>query len=171
MEHGMIQRTLTVCFDGPNAYVKVTGRATFGVGQTLREFVGRMYARHASRLLVDATDCESMDSTFIGVLTSAAMDGRTIGISVEIANASERVIQQIAGLGISEFFRFSQGSETVAPEAALSMLSVTREGGAEVTARVMLEAHERLAAANPENLGRFKDVIEGLRKEAVGSGG
>jgi anti-anti-sigma factor len=170
MEHTNSPRTLTACFDGANAYIKVSGRATFQAGQPLRDFVGRMPTRHANRLLVDATECESMDSTFIGVLTSAAMDGRARGISVEIANASDRVIQQIAGLGLSAFFRFSQGSETVVPAEALSLLPVTREAGADVTARVILEAHEKLAVANPDNQGRFQDVIEGLRRETGAAG-
>jgi anti-anti-sigma regulatory factor len=142
--------------------VRVSGPGTYAVGRDLKEFLLKALRSGAHRIRVDASQCLSMDSTFIGVLTLAAVQGREVRTSVEIARASERVQRQIAGLGIQSLFAFTGVGVEAESWDALGK-SAAREGGKEEARQILVDAHLALGAANPENVARFHSVIESTR--------
>lgn len=143
---------------GPAAWVRIDGRGTFQNSAGLKEFAAAMQRRGVREFVIDLKDCELMDSTFLGTLTGLALGLGTGGrLTVVRANARNRDIMQ--NLGLDRIFAV----EDTLPEPAPGHL----ENAEPVAARreTILEAHENLVAANPENAIRFKDVLEFLRHE------
>ena len=54
--------------------VRVSGRACFQNSACLRDFVTEILRQGKSRFVLDFEKCESMDSTFLGVLAGVALD-------------------------------------------------------------------------------------------------
>ena len=61
------------------AYVRVRGRATFKVAPAFRDYVSGEIERGKHGVLVDMTECVSVDSTFVGTLTSITLQCRRTG--------------------------------------------------------------------------------------------
>ena len=153
--------TLQVGLAGPAAWVRIHGRGTFQNSAGLKEFAAAMKRRGLHEFVVDLKDCELMDSTFLGTLTGLALGlGPGGKLTVVRANARNREVMQ--NLGLDRIFAV----EDSLPEPVPARL----ENAEPVTARreTILEAHENLVAANPENAIRFKDVLEFLRHETPG---
>lgn len=152
--------------EGSLAEIRVTGRATFALGRDMREFVARAARSGVRRLQVDVAECPYMDSTFIGVLTMAAVRQDPQPLTVDIVNAAPRVIEQICDLGIGSLFTFVHPVAAAGAAAPMEPLEHARDGDAGLS-RVMLEAHEALATASPANAAKFHDVVEFLRGEST----
>ena len=145
------------------ARIKISGRATFVFGQDLQEFFTRVMAAGVKQIVVDASECASMDSTFMGVLAMAALD-QTQAVSVVIANPTKKVVDQLTGLGILRYFTLT---ERVLSADCLHPLGDLMRGlqKDEATLRdTMVRAHEALGTANPANIERFRQVVELLKK-------
>ena len=144
---------------GPAAWVRIEGRGTFQNSAGLKKFAAEMQRRGLREFVIDLKDCELMDSTFLGTLTGIALslgpDGK---FTIVRTNARNRDV--LRNLGLDRIFAV----EDTLPAPAPSLL----ESAEPLTARreTIIEAHENLVAANPDNAIRFKDVLEFLRHEA-----
>jgi anti-sigma B factor antagonist len=150
--------------EGPEALVRVAGRANFAFGQDLRQFVVRMRDSGVRRFRFDVHECASMDSTFIGILAMAATEGGRDSVTVEIVNANAKVHDQIAGLGIAGLFAFSESAADAAHGQPLNV-AVGSAAVSDAVRQTIVRAHETLGRANPENVDRFKDLLGLLRTE------
>src|ERR1035437_2270468 len=63
---------LEVARKGATAYLRVLGRATFKVGLVLKQFGTAAIEEGCTRIVLDVSACEGMDSTFMGVLAGMA---------------------------------------------------------------------------------------------------
>ncbi len=89
---------------------------------------------------------------------------------LDVVNANARNIQLLKNLGLTtmlsvdeEGVRWAKEREQVSPN-----LEACEDGAPldkKATANVMLEAHEALANARPENAARFEDVIHFLKED------
>ena len=161
------------------AWIRVAGKGNLHNSPRLLSFAKLMIERGERRLVVDLEDCPVMDSTFMGTLTGISRRLRQVeGGQLEVINANERNRDLIESLGldliltldtegtawtnerkaISRQFRDSEIEMELEPE------DLTKEEKTEF----ILEAHENLTSANPENIPRFEDVISYLRQEAGG---
>lgn len=150
--------TVQVGLAGPAAWIRIGGRGTFQNSAGLKEFAAAMQRRGLHELVIDLKDCELMDSTFLGTLTGIALGLGAAGkLTVVRANARNREVMH--NLGLDRIFAV----EDTLPAPVPGHL----ENAEPVAARreTILEAHESLVAANPENAIRFKDVLEFLRHE------
>ena len=131
-----------------------------------------MMSEGTRHFVVDLERCPIMDSTFLGTLTGAALSLReTGGGNVTILNANARNQQLMKSLGLDYILEVDRDGNMLLAERK----EVRRELdtcadalGASVKddqAVHVLEAHESLTKANPENACRFRDVIEFLEKE------
>lgn len=143
---------------GPAAWVRINGRGTFQNSAGLKEFSAAMKRRGLHEFVIDLKDCELMDSTFLGTLTGIAL-GLGGGGKLTVVRANARNRDVMHNLGLDRIFAV----EDTVPEQLPGQL----ENAEPVAARreTILEAHENLVAANPENAARFKDVLEFLRHE------
>jgi anti-anti-sigma factor len=156
------------------ACVRVTGRANFALAVEFRKLLRHLQAGHGGRVLLDLSECQMMDSTFLGVLAfeakqRAEANGNGKGAGLELLNANPTVRELIEDLGIGPLFTFverdvSQAAFTAAPSSG--------SASSEELNRTCLEAHELLMALHPDNVAKFKDVAaffaEELRQGGAG---
>jgi anti-anti-sigma regulatory factor len=146
--------------------VKVEGRGSFLNSGNLKEFAREMLDRGYREFVIDLADCAMMDSTFMGTMASVALRLKEIGRGhLHIVHCGNRSQQLLSGLGLDQIFDIhSDGSG--APECeALEQASKNNNSRKRDQAETMLAAHEALCEAAPENIFRFKDVLDFLRQD------
>lgn len=154
---------------GSCAVVRILGRGSFKVGGALREFGGAAFASGADRLVLDLDACVGMDSTFMGIVAGLSLKARARpGGRVVFVNLGDRNRQLLVTLGLSRFVDLHGSGET--PEDLRRALAaptpeVSPARGTEALAETMLRAHEDLVRIDPENLNRFRDVLEFLHRD------
>src|SRR5947199_6250544 len=140
---------------GPTVWVKVEGKGSFLNSGNLKEFAREMLDRGYREFVVDLADCAMMDSTFMGTMASVALRLKEIGHGhLHIVHCGNRSQQLLSGLGLDQIFDIhSDGAR--APECE-ALEQATREQSSHSRkkdeAETMLEAHEALCEAAPENI-------------------
>lgn len=153
------------------ALVRVAGRGSFKTSTALKEFGANAVDHGATDMVVDLRDCANMDSTFMGVLAGMAGRIRTRARGrLILVNLTEKNRALITTLGLSQLVVAYDLGET--PPPLRGLLNETEVEGLtpqteskRVTAETMLEAHELLSSLTPENVPKFKDVLEYLRED------
>ena len=144
--------------------VMVSGRATFRCSQTLRSFFDELLSRKVYNFKINLSECEGMDSTFMGVLATVGIPCAQNKTPVTIVNAGIDNRKLLDGLGVSRLFNFLDEELS----AEWSLLDKSTSGCAKIDkslSTVMLEAHETLNNVDPGNIKKFKDVIEFLKED------
>ncbi len=125
-----------------------------------------MVNRGFREFVVDLKSCPLMDSTFMGTLAGVALRLRELGQGhLRVVNLNERNQDLLGNLGLDQLFTMGVTVvEPIGPEPVQQPLpagAVDKES----QARTMLEAHEAVVEANPENAAKFKDVLEYLKQD------
>ncbi|MCC7299459.1 MAG: STAS domain-containing protein [Verrucomicrobia bacterium] len=149
---------------GDKIFIRVTGRGSFKVSATLKQFIAEMTSKQpVSAVVLDLTECVGMDSTFMGVLAGLSGRLKQSGKMLELINLSDKNIQLLATLGVDKVvahYSHSHGYELpTEPAKSLPTADATKKDLAETA----LQAHETLVELNEENRPRFKRVIEYLK--------
>jgi anti-anti-sigma factor len=144
--------------------VRIEGRASFQNSGCLRDFITEMFARGKTRFILDFQSCASMDSTFLGVLAGAAIEMRKSAPqgSLVVARAGPRNLELMRNLGLHRLLTIDTGEAVVSFQNCDTVLLCKRKTEAE-NARLVLEAHENLVAADEANRTKFQDVLAFLR--------
>ena len=159
-------------------WIRVSGKGNLHNSPRMLRFAKCMIAKGEKRVVVDLEDCPVMDSTFMGTLTGISRRLRAVDGELEVINANERNQDLIESLGLDyiltldtdgtawqeERLAISRQFQAAAADAELEPEELTKEQKTEF----ILQAHESLTEANPENIPRFEDVINYLRQEAKG---
>lgn len=142
--------------------IRIEGRACFQNSGCVRQFMLQMMGEGRRRFVLDCRDCSGMDSTFLGVLAGAAIElrRRTPAGNLVVARAGARILELMRNLGLHRLVTLDMGE--TAPVGSTAPLPCTPPGEVE-GARLVLEAHENLVAADEANRGRFQDVLAFLR--------
>ena len=142
-------------------WVRVAGRGSFLESGSLKEFGREMVNRGYREFVFDLQECAMMDSTFMGTMAGMALRLKELGQGhLRVIHCGDRSRDLLSGLGLDQIFDI-QANGAAAPECeALGKTESKREQAA-----TMLEAHEALCEARPENLTRFKDVLEYLKQD------
>ena len=144
--------------------VRLDGRASFQNCGCLRDFVTEMLSRGKNRFVLDFQQCSSMDSTFLGVLAGAAIELRKrkpVG-SIVVTRAAPRNVELMRNLGLHRLLTIDAGDPAANLPQCDTALEAKRASELE-SARIVLEAHENLVAADESNRGKFEDVLSFLR--------
>lgn len=147
-------------------FIRVTGRGSFKVSATLKQFIAEVTSKQSASLVVlDLTDCIGMDSTFMGVLAGLSGRLKQAGKTLELINLSEKNAQLLATLGVDQVIaHYGNSHGHCMPDqsaASLPTASATKKDLAETA----LQAHETLVELSEENRPRFKRVIEYLKAD------
>jgi anti-anti-sigma regulatory factor len=147
---------------GPSVWVRIEGRGTFQNSAGLKEFAAEMTRRGHRDFIVDLATCELMDSTFLGTLTGIAL-GLPDGGKLTVIRANERNRGVMQNLGLDRIFAVLEST----PVAAPGRLEDAETNPPQTARReAIVQAHENLAAVNPENAIRFKDVLDFLQQKS-----
>ncbi|MCX7847472.1 MAG: STAS domain-containing protein [bacterium] len=159
--HAMPAERLDVAENSTTAYVRVHGRATFKIAPVLRDFVQHELSQARLGILIDFSECESVDSTFVGTLTSLSLQCRRSGRAcIKLFNVPPQVYNVFHTLGLTMVLDLASP-----PPSAPIDYRPAEPGTYSRTdiASLMLDAHQTLAALNDKNALEFRNVIEFLR--------
>ena len=167
---------ILVGFNEKVVCIRVHGKGTFQNSAGVKQFALAMIQRGHREFVVDLADCPVMDSTFMGTLTGIALKLRGLGSGhLHVIHPNERNAALLRGLGLDQILELAD--DGVASPDGLEHALVTTDaepvaapaadgaGDRMRTAETMLAAHQALVDADPENLSRFKDVLEYLKQD------
>jgi len=159
--------SILVGVTGNAVYIKVRGKGSFQNSPALKEFARQMLERGHRIFAFDLGECTVMDSTFMGTLAGMALRLRESGGTLLVRNVNERNFELLRNLGLNNLFEIEPSSELLAAGSTNdeSALETENELSRSENAACMIEAHEALVDAAPENLARFKDVLEYLKQD------
>jgi anti-anti-sigma regulatory factor len=147
-------------------WIKVEGKGSFLNSAGVKEFAKEMVNRGHREFVVDLRNCPVMDSTFMGTLAMIALRLREIGQgSLHVVNLNERNHDLLTNLGLDQLFSMDACGVREGGPAVRNTLPPTTAADHSSQAETMLEAHEALVEADPENLTKFKDVLEYLKQD------
>jgi len=153
---------LMICREAEKYGIILSGRVNFETVVPLRDFVNNM-PDDAENLTVEMSECLSMDSTCMGVLSMLALLGIKRKLKMRILNAGGNR-QLLKGLGVEKLFKFEDGefdpySEIIYPREVPAGKNMTE------AAETVLEAHQTLIDADKDNQQRFGAVVEMTRQD------
>jgi anti-anti-sigma factor len=163
-----VQSSIQVGTNGPAVWVRLEGKGSFLNSGSLKEFAQEMVNRGYREFIVDLQNCVMMDSTFMGTLAGVALRLKELGNGhLHVVHCGTRSRDLLSGLGLDQIFDIhSEG--VAAPECS----DLDNDQPPNVTpdqkreqAQTMLDAHEALCEAAPENFTRFKDVLDYLKQD------
>lgn len=144
--------------------VRIEGRAAFANSGGLKDFFAEMFKQGRKSFVVDFQNCASMDSTFLGVLAGAALELRRQQPpgTLTLVRVAERNLELIRNLGLHRLATVEAGDFKMSFHGGTSGLDPRAKSEIE-SARLVLEAHENLVAADAANAAKFQDVLAFLR--------
>jgi len=150
--------------------MRIEGRASFQNSGCLRDFVTEMLAQGKTRLVIDFQHCTSMDSTFLGILAGVALRLRQQHAGPQpsesppliLARVGQRNLELIRNLGIHRLMTVDAGDFKMSFDKCAQPLT-PHEQDELAAARMALEAHENLVAADEGNRSKFQDVLSFLK--------
>jgi anti-sigma B factor antagonist len=163
-----VESSIQVGVNGPTVWVRVEGKGSFLNSGSLKEFAREMLDRGYREFVMDLADCAMMDSTFMGTMASVALRLKELGRGhLHVIHCGNRSWELLSGLGLDQIFDIHADGTAAAPECeALERASDgSRQDRKQQQTQTMLEAHEALCEATPENIFRFKDVLEYLKQD------
>jgi len=162
-----VQSSILVGVKGPAVWVRVEGKGNFLNSGSLKEFAQQMVNRGYREFVMDLEHCVMMDSTFMGTMAAVALRLKELGQGyLHVVHVGERSRELLSGLGLDQIFDIHSNG-ALAPECEEVKENAYDGAAAEKRERTetMLEAHEALCQAAPENISRFKDVLEYLKQD------
>ncbi|PZR73860.1 MAG: hypothetical protein DLM73_09575 [Chthoniobacterales bacterium] len=162
-----MQSSIQVGVNGEAVWVKVEGKGSFLNSGNLKEFTREMVNRGYREFVIDLEQCAMMDSTFMGTMAGVALRLKELGHGhLHVVHCGERSRSLLTGLGLDQIFSI-HANGSAAPQCRM-LKSESANGAADEkkkTAEQMLDAHEALCEAAPQNLARFKDVLDYLKQD------
>lgn len=169
MGSGNNNNNLTAAYVDRNAVIRMEGRGSFKICPPMKQFIHQVInTGSANRILIEMSDCSGMDSTFMGVVAGIACYIKSKpALSFKLINLSEKNKKLLVTLGVDRVVDYSLSASEEEQELLnrLSGSSQTLEADPSSkleTAQTTLEAHETLVDINPDNLSKFKSVLEYL---------
>ena len=163
-----MESSIQVGVNGPAVWVKVEGRGSFLNSGNLKEFARQMLDRGYREFVIDLADCAMMDSTFMGTMAGVALRLKELGRGhLHVVHCGNRSQELLSGLGLDQIFSIHVDG-SAPPECEAFQRRPDGEspkGKKQEQMQTMLEAHEALCEAAPENLPRFKDVLDYLKQD------
>src|SRR5262245_4696099 len=149
--------------------IRIAGRASFSSSVDFRTLVTTLWQQGHTRFILDLTDCQLMDSTFLGVLAGLSMrfsseHGPNGPATLELLNPTPRVSDLLDNLGILHLFKILHG-EPPPPDRMNPVQQPACAPDKREVSRTCLEAHKLLMELNPNNAPKFKDVTRFLEED------
>lgn len=161
-----MESSIQVGVNGPTVWVRVQGKGSFLNSGNLKEFAREMVERGYREFIIDLANCMMMDSTFMGTMAGVALRLKELGRGhLHVIHCGERSKDLLSGLGLDQLFNIHSDGENPPECESIKHAANGAQDQKHEQAQTMLEAHEALCEAAPENLFRFKDVLEYLKQD------
>ncbi len=146
-------------------YLGLLGRATQRTCPTADHLVNDYLANRPQEptVMLDLTGCDWVDSTFAGWLVGLGKRmGRMPGGQVRMTGCSERCRASLERMQLAAMFQFEAAD---APAETRMVPCTTSDQPDKEELKLMLAAHESLAALSPENEQLFAPIAATLRNQ------
>ncbi len=144
-------------------YIRLSGKATFKLAPDFKDFVVYEMKKGKRGILIDFSDCETIDSTFVGTITSLSLTyNNKNNNQIKLFNVNDHILSILKNLGLINVLDISNSVNN--EETDFKSLKLVKREKVEI-ANLMLDAHETLASISEENAVVFKNVVEMLRRE------
>jgi anti-sigma B factor antagonist len=162
----VVQSSILVGVSGPAVWVRVEGKGNFLNSGSLKQFAQEMVNRGYREFVFDLEHCAMMDSTFMGTMAAVALRLKELGQGhLHVVHCGDRSRQLLSGLGLDQIFEIRSNGATAPECEQMKNARDVAEPEKKERAETMLEAHEALCEAAPENVSRFKDVLDYLKQD------
>ena len=134
-------------------FIRAQGHITATVSSDLRELIlGRLTQAPVPPLLaVDLSECDYMDSTFMGLLVGFHKRYKTLtGRALTILRPSSECVKLLQGLGILKLMTLESGPLPAGPDQWTNL-----KASHAPTPEILLNAHRNLSDLSPENEKKF----------------
>lgn len=151
------------------ACIKISGRANFSSSIDFRTVVNELWEKGYHYLVLDLSECQLMDSTFLGVLAGFGLrvnpaQGGLADSAIELLNPNARITELLENLGVLHLFRLNQNATPPPCVGEGQPVATTNPTQAE-RSRACLEAHQTLMDISPANIAKFKDLTHFLAED------
>ena len=163
-----MQSSIQVGVNESAVWVRVEGKGSFLNSGSFKEFAREMVDRGFREFVIDLSNCQAMDSTFMGTMAGIALRLKELGQGhLHVVHCGERSRELLFGLGLDQIFTIHSNGSTAPECEALQRDAAGAASGKNQleTKREMLDAHEALCQAAPQNFSRFKDVLDYLKQD------
>lgn len=143
--------------------IRVVGRATFKISRELREYILQTLDDGVYSVIIDLSECNGMDSTFMGVMAMIGLESKGKA-SVLVVNASEKLRSLLDSIGVSRLVEYTEKDMEEGDWKNLCAAAVERDDMKKV-APTIRDAHKTLMELTPENIPKFQNVVEMLSEE------
>jgi len=161
--------TLSVLAGTRQACLRVTGRANFTSSIDFRAVLEALWQKGCQCFVLDLTDCQLMDSTFLGILAGFGLKLHAAkgGPTVELLNANARIRDLLETLGVIHLFRLTQGTLAQSGCGELAAIAPMERGhpSKDELRQACLDAHRALIEIAPQNAAKFKEVAAFLAED------
>lgn len=157
--------TVEVAIRDQEAFIRVHGRATFKIGPSLKQFGVMAMERGCRRFIVEMENCVGMDSTFMGILAGLATTLKKSEGDVVLRNLSEKNLFLVNMLGLTHLVAIDNSAKTVIAMPTSGHILTQSSGDKKQMTEIMIDAHETLIEAAPDNIIKFKDVLAYLKED------
>ncbi len=148
--------------------IRVQGKGSFQNSTGIKDFAAAMILRGHRDFVVDLAGCPVMDSTFMGTLAGVAQRLLRLGQGgLHVINANERNTDLLQGLGLDQIVSMEGKDSLLALESQAETQDQLPAAPADkrTTTETMIAAHQALVDADPDNLCKFKDVLDYLKQD------
>lgn len=156
---------LVAVFDN-TIYVKPFGFATQQNALGLPDFLNCMFRNGHKKVTVDLEKCSGMDSTFLGVIATAALSPSSAKKNVVIINAGDEAKMQLQRIGLMDVIAFKEEPCPPPPDLQLSHIDFFHLPSSEKERVCRIkELHQQLIRLNEKNRKKFGSFIKMLDEE------
>ncbi|HEX67825.1 MAG TPA: hypothetical protein ENG13_02025 [bacterium] len=137
--------------------IRIEGKGSWVESKPFLDFA-ETQLKKGKKIVVDLSDCELLDSTFLGTLAYLSLNYP----GIEISSPGKEVKRAITTLGLTKILR---ETKIKIPEEKGKELEKPKLSPEE-RAKILLKAHRTLINIEPANLPQFKDLLELVEKES-----
>lgn len=162
--------------EGRIGLVRVLGRGSFSNSLPLKRFSDHFISlrQEGQKFVLDLHECETMDSTFMGVVAGICISlvqqdgGRVVAV-----NVNDHCQRLLKNLGLTHLLEIRSGGSKDLARGEKKLAPPEENGESDKLRQICLtlEAHKDLIKVDEQNEVRFQAVIEYLEKSLQEEGG
>lgn len=153
-----------IALAGDTVWVRIVGKGTFQNSHPIKHWAIENIEGGCQHIFIDLSECNSMDSTFMGIVTGLSIRMKGLGRDpVTLTNVSPHNIRLLETLGLNRYLNLKEKYDIdnslaweKLPIEPLNKMAVTRH---------MLEAHEQLIETGGVAGEQFKNVHKLLKED------
>ena len=156
---------MKVAENGSIALMQVIGRGTCKVAVGFRHWIDEIVSSPTVKsVMLDLSSCSSLDSTFMGLMVTLAIQSRR-RFSLLVLNATPEHHELLDGIGVTKVWRYVEQPIPSLTWSELESAAVGSQSMDGASKSVIIEAHEALMDLDEANIPKFRDVVELLKGE------